>query len=141
MTGSDDFAHLPSDKPACRRRRPCYLASDYQLQVTHVYRTAIAAFLIAIATPVLAQQAPITIVVRDHQFVPAEVAVAAGVKVELIIRNEQTMPAEFESKSLHREKVIAPGATVSLFVGPLKPGRYEFIDDFHPASRGVLVAQ
>ena len=82
-----------------------------------------------------------TIAVRDHQFVPAEVPVPAGVKAELIIRNEQTIPAEFESKSLHREKVVAPGASVSIFVGPLSPGRYEFFDDFHPATRGVVVVQ
>ena len=50
-------------------------------------------------------------------------------------------PAEFESPSLHREKVVAPGAAVSVFVGPLNPGRYEFYDDFHPATRGVIVVQ
>ena len=106
-----------------------------------MFRTAIAAWLIVCAAPVFAQQAPITIAVRDHQFVPAEVAVAAGVKVELIIRNEQTTPAEFESTALHREKVVAPGASVSIFVGPLSPGRYEFFDDFHPATRGVVVVR
>ena len=72
---------------------------------------------------------------------PAEVTVPAGVKAELIIRNEQTTPAEFESTALHREKVIAPGAAVSVFIGPLRPGRYEFFDDFHPATRGVIVVQ
>jgi len=104
-------------------------------------RTFITALLIISAAPVFAQQAPITIAVRDRQFVPAEVPVPAGIKVELIIRNEQTMPAEFESKSLHREKVIAPGASASIFVGPLSPGRYEFFDDFHPATRGVVVVK
>jgi hypothetical protein len=73
--------------------------------------------------------------------VPAEVPVPAGVKVELVLRNEQTVPAEFESTSLHREKVVAPGATASIFIGPLKPGRYDFFDDFHPATRGVVVVQ
>jgi hypothetical protein len=104
-------------------------------------RTVIAVLLIVCAAPVFAQQAPTTIVVRDYQFVPAEVAVAAGVKAELIIRNEQTTPAEFESTSLHREKVVAPGAAVSVFVGPLSPGRYEFFDDFHPATRGSVVVR
>ncbi|MGE5271734.1 MAG: cupredoxin domain-containing protein [Thiohalocapsa sp.] len=79
--------------------------------------------------------------IRDHQYVPAEVTVPAGVKVELTIRNEQAVPAEFESTSLHREKVIPPGAAASVFIGPLQPGRYEFFDDFHPATRGIVVAQ
>jgi plastocyanin len=115
---------------------------DYQLHVTQMFRAAIlTTLLIVCAVPVLAQQAPIAIAVRDHQFVPAEVPVPAGVKVELVLRNEQTVPAEFESTSLHREKVVAPGATASIFIGPLKPGRYDFFDDFHPATRGVVVVQ
>lgn len=104
-------------------------------------RAAIAALLVVCAAPALAQQAPIAIAVRDHQFIPAEVPVPAGVKVELTVRNEQTVPAEFESTALHREKVVAPGAAVSIFIGPLSPGRYEFFDDFHPATRGVVVVR
>jgi hypothetical protein len=109
--------------------------------MTHMVRAVITTLLVVCAAPVFAQQAPMTIAVRDHQFVPTEVAVAAGVKVELIIRNEQTVPAEFESTSLHREKMVTPGAAVSVFVGPLSPGRYEFFDDFHPATRGVVVVK
>jgi hypothetical protein len=37
--------------------------------------------------------------------------------------------------------VVPPGGSASVFVGPLQPGRYEFFDDFHPASRGVLVVR
>ena len=97
--------------------------------------------LLICAVPAFAEDAKVTIAIRDHQFVPQEVSVPAKVKVELILRNEQTTPAEFESTSLHREKVVPPGAAASVFVGPLNPGRYEFFDDFHPATRGVIVAQ
>ena len=102
---------------------------------------ALAAVVLALAAPALAQDAPVTITIKDHQFAPSEVSIPSGVRVELTIRNEQTTPAEFESPSLHREKVVAPGSSASIFVGPLKPGRYEFYDDFHPASRGVLVVR
>ena len=103
-----------------------------------VMLTAVAA---APAAPAFADEPAVTIAIRDHQFVPSEVQIRANAKVELIIRNEQTTPAEFESTSLHREKVVAPGKAASVFVGPLKPGRYDFFDDFHPATRGVLVVQ
>jgi hypothetical protein len=93
----------------------------------------------AVSAPAFAD--PVTITIRDHQFVPAQVSIPAGTKVELNVRNEQSTPAEFESSSLHREKVVPPGGTISVFVGPLNPGRYEFFDDFNPATRGVLVAQ
>lgn len=100
-----------------------------------------ATVLLICATPALAQAPTVTVVIRDHQFVPVEVPVPAGAKVELTIRNEQTTPAEFESTSLHREKVVTPGGTSSVFIGPLSPGRYEFFDDFHPATRGFVVAR
>jgi hypothetical protein len=99
--------------------------------------------LLMLAVPAAAQSVPgpITITVRDNKFEPSEVAVPAGVKVELLVRNEQQKPAEFESNALHREKVVPPGASASVFIGPLKPGRYEFFDDFNPANKGVVVAR
>ena len=99
------------------------------------------AFLLSVTASAFAADPAVTIAIRDHQFVPAEVPVPAGVKVELIIRNEQAAAAEFESSSLHREKVVAPGSQISVFIGPLQPGRYEFFDDFHPATRGNVIAQ
>ena len=105
-----------------------------------MHRLLVMAFFL-LGTAASAADPTATITIRDHQFMPAEIPVPAGVKVELIIRNDQTVPAEFESTALHREKVVPPGATASIFVGPLRPGRYEFFDDFHPATRGILVAQ
>ena len=102
---------------------------------------ALVAVVVALAAPVFAQEPTVTITIKDHQFAPNEVPIPAGVRVELTIRNEQATPAEFESSSLHREKVVPPRGSASVFVGPLQPGRYEFYDDFHPASRGVLVVR
>ena len=74
---------------------------------------------------------------------PAELTIPAGQKVELIIRNQQQTPAEFESTSLHREKVVPPGKEIPVFLGPLDPGRqYPFFGDFHrDTAKGVLVAK
>jgi hypothetical protein len=100
-----------------------------------------ALLLLFCAAPALAEPPPIKLVIRNHQFMPAEVPVPAGVKIELSVSNEQTVPSEFESSSLHREKVVTPGGAISVFIGPLDPGRYEFFDDFHPATRGYIVAK
>lgn len=94
-----------------------------------------------LAVPALADDPQVTIVIKDHQFEPGEVPVPAGVKVELIVQNRQNVNAEFESTSLHREKIVPAGGKTSVFVGPLDPGRYEFFDDFHSASRGFLVVK
>lgn len=88
-----------------------------------------------------AAEPKVSIVLKDHQWVPSEVPIPAGVKVQLVIRNEQATAAEFESPSLHREKVVSPGREVSVYVGPLSPGRYEFFDDFNTSSRGALVVK
>jgi hypothetical protein len=103
---------------------------------------ACAALLLLIAAlPARADDPKVAIVLKDHQWVPAEVPVPAGVKVELVVRNEQPTAGEFESTVLHREKIVSAGGQVSVFIGPLSPGRYEFFDDFHGATRGVIVAK
>jgi hypothetical protein len=88
-----------------------------------------------------AQNSNLVLTIRNHQFVPPELTIPANTKVELLVRNEQQVPAEFESNALHREKIVPPGGQISVFVGPLSPGRYEFFDDFNQATRGVLVVK
>jgi Cupredoxin-like domain len=104
-------------------------------------RALLTALLIATAVPALADEPKVSIAIRDNGFAPAEVPVPTGTKIELSITNEQKIAAEFESNALRREKVIPPGATGTVYVGPLQPGRYEFFDDFRPQNRGFLVAQ
>jgi plastocyanin len=74
-------------------------------------------------------------------FVPSEVQIPAGAKVKLIVRNENPTASEFESTQFHREKVVPPGQEITVFVGPLDPGSYEFFDDFHPETRGHLIVK
>ena len=105
-------------------------------------RFALAVLLLpALAMPALAVDPQVMISIRDHQFVPADVPVPAGVKVELLVKNEQAVNAEFESTVLHREKIVPSGGQVSVFVGPLDPGTYEFFDDFNRATNGRLVVK
>jgi hypothetical protein len=92
-------------------------------------------------TTLAADYPQIALSIKDHQFVPSDVPAPGGVKVELIIKNEQATTAEFESTALRREKVIPAGGEVSVFVGPLRAGTYEFFDDFNPAARGRLIVK
>jgi hypothetical protein len=96
---------------------------------------------LVLTAPALADDPVVTITLKDHQFTPSEVPVPAGVKVQLLIKNDQPQAAEFESHSLHREKVVTPGGQITLPIGPLDPGSYEFFDDFHNSTRGHLVAK
>lgn len=106
-------------------------------------RLALGAALLAlmIAAPAGAEDAVFVIAIKDHQFVPATVEIPAGKTVKLVIRNQDATASEFESVQFHREKVVQPGGQITLFVGPLAPGSYEFFDDFHRDSRGHLIAK
>jgi hypothetical protein len=95
----------------------------------------------AVAAPALADDAEVAITLKDHQFTPSEVPVPTGVKVKVTVKNEQPTTAEFESKVLHFEKIVTAGGQITLFVGPLNPGSYEFFDDFHHDTRGHFVAK
>ena len=83
-----------------------------------------------------------TLTIRDHRFVPDVIHVPAGKKVRLMVHNQHNTPEEFESYELNREKVAAPGAKVTIYIGPLSPGRYPFFGEFHEkTARGTIVAE
>jgi len=82
------------------------------------------------------------LVIKDHRFFPTEVKVPAGQKVKLLVHNQDGTPEEFESHELNREKVIAPNSKATIFIGPLKPGKYAFIGEFNEATaKGVIIAE
>jgi plastocyanin len=93
------------------------------------------------AAPALADDPSFSIVLKNDEFVPSEVQIPAGVKVKLVVRNENSTASEFESTQFHREKVVPPGQEITVVVGPLDPGSYEFFDDLHPRTRGHLVVK
>jgi Cupredoxin-like domain len=103
----------------------------------------VAALTIAFAVPVsaVADMPSFAIALKNDRFIPSEIQVPAGVKVKLIVRNDNPTPSEFESSQLHREQVVTPGRQITVFIGPLDPGSYEFFDDFHPQTRGHLIAK
>lgn len=80
--------------------------------------------------------------IRDHRFEPAELKVPANQRIKLTVHNQDASAEEFESKALNREKVIPGRAKAALFIGPLKPGRYAFVGEYHEATaKGVIVAE
>jgi plastocyanin domain-containing protein len=89
-----------------------------------------------------AQEATYTLVIKDHGFQPAEIEIPAGQKIALIVKNDDPTPEEFESTELRREKVVPGGEQITVYIGPLKPGRYEFFGDFNPkTARGHIIAK
>ena len=82
------------------------------------------------------------IAISEHRFEPAELEVPANVKLKLVIENRDATAEEFESYELNREKIVPGKGTITVFVGPLKSGRYPFFGDFHQdTAQGVLVVR
>jgi len=102
---------------------------------------AVAALALGFTAPTLADVPSFPILMKNNQFVPNEVHIPAGVKVKLVVRNDNKTLSEFESSQFHREKVVGPGKEITVLVGPLDPGSYEFFDDYHPQTRGHLIVK
>lgn len=82
------------------------------------------------------------LIIKDHKFAPTQIEVPANTKVRLIVKNQDSTPEEFESTELRREKIIPGGTEGIVFIGPLRPGTYEFFGDFNPATaRGHIVVK
>jgi len=112
--------------------------------MTPVFRSlavALAAGFFFCASAVAAEP-EMVLVIKNHRFEPAELKVPAGQRVKLIVHNQDSTPEEFESHSLNREKVIPGGAKASIFIGPLKPGRYTFFGEYNEkTAQGAVVAE
>jgi hypothetical protein len=78
-----------------------------------------------------------TLTLNNHTFEPKELTVPANKKVKILVVNQDATPAEFESKPLNREKVIPGKSTGVINVGPLKPGRYGFVEEYHETETGA----
>jgi plastocyanin len=95
------------------------------------------------ATSVFAADLPtFNLTAKDGKFMPELIQVPVGQKIQLVVKNEGPGAEEFESTDLNREKVVPPGKTITLFLGPLKEGSYVYFGDFHPdTARGKIVVK
>jgi hypothetical protein len=84
----------------------------------------------------------IDITIKNHQFTPSEIHVAAGQPTLLNIKNEDATAEEFDSSALKVEKVIAGGTYGTVRLRPLGPGRYPFMGEYHSdTAQGVVISE
>jgi hypothetical protein len=87
------------------------------------------------------QRTTIPLTIKDHRFEPAEPHAPAGQPLTIVLKNLDSTPAEFESKTLRVEKVVVGGGQVTINIHPLAAGRYRFFDDFHEETQSFLVVE
>jgi hypothetical protein len=93
--------------------------------------------------PAVAQQKDVslTISVKNHRFIPAELQAPAHVPITLRVKNLDATPMEFESVTLRVAKAVTANDEGVIRLRPLAPGSYNFFDDFHQETTGRLVVQ
>ena len=107
-----------------------------------MYRVAAALFLATSLAAVAAGEPELGLVIENNKFTPDRIEVPAGKKVKINIENKDATAEEFESHDLKIEKVIPGKGKGVVFVGPLKPGEYKFVGEFHEkTAKGVIVAK
>ena len=73
---------------------------------------------------------------------PASLTLPANTPIKLQVTNAGNAAVEFESFELHRERVVQPGQTITVYIPALPPGTYPFFDDFsHGAVKGEIVSR
>src|ERR1700737_1926700 len=103
---------------------------------------ALCAIVVLPFSPALGQQAAeFKITYSTRQFQPSEIRAPADRPIALRVRNMDGKAMEFESKTLRVEKVVAAKSEGIINIRALKPGRYEFYDDFNDKARGALTVQ
>jgi plastocyanin len=119
--------------------RPFSIRNPLRRRAALLWASALVA---AVALAANAQDAELTLVIRSHRFEPAELKVPANQRIKLTVHNQDTSAEEFESHALNREKVVPAGSKVTLYIGPLKPGRYPFVGEYHETTaKGVVIAE
>jgi plastocyanin len=82
------------------------------------------------------------VTIKNHRFEPSEITIPAGQKIKLVVDNQDPTPEEFESHAMNREKVIPGRSKASIWIGPLKPGSYDFVGEYHEdTARGKVIAK
>ncbi|MDA3933969.1 MAG: cupredoxin domain-containing protein [Gammaproteobacteria bacterium] len=98
--------------------------------------------LLAAALAAANEPLEVELTLSAHRFEPAELRVPADRKIKLIVHNLDASAEEFESYELNREKIVGSNSTISIWVGPLSPGRYPFFGEFNPdTAQGVLLVE
>ncbi len=111
------------------------------MNVRSLMLTAMVMAALSIPDYVLAENASQDLVVRNHQFDPGELVIPAGVEVKLVVHNNEAIPIEFESYDLSREIVVPVHGQRTIYIGPLKPGKYSFFNDFNHDMTGTVIAK
>jgi Cupredoxin-like domain len=104
--------------------------------------SSIVLVLVTFAAPARGDDTVVELRFENRRFIPQTITVPANQPLTLRITNTSKEAIEFESFKLNREKVVGPGETITVRLPALRPGNYDFYDDFHQdVPAGSIVAK
>lgn len=113
-----------------------------KFKVSHLMIGFLAFVVVNVATAAWPETPEFQIEILNHTFNPSELKIPADTKVKLKVINRDPTPEEFESYDFNREKIVGANSSIVVFVGPLRPGRYNFFGEFNPkTAQGYLVVE
>lgn len=106
-------------------------------------KSFLAILLLAAPLAVMAEAKPeYHLTIENHVFTPSVINIPANTKVRIIVHNKDKTFEEFHSDSLQREKVLAGNSKGIVNIGPLTPGEYPFMGEFHSkTAQGRVIAK
>src|SRR5260221_11881135 len=72
-----------------------------------------------------------TLTLKDHRFKPAQITVPAGEPIHIVLINQDAATEEFDSGDLVVEELVTPNGRTNFTVGPLDPGSFSFMGEYH----------
>jgi hypothetical protein len=97
---------------------------------------------LALETRTPADDTVIELRFENRLFTPQNITVPANQPFKIRITNASKEAIEFESFKLNRERVVGPGETLIVLLPALRPGSYDFYDDFHQdVPQGTITAK
>jgi hypothetical protein len=105
--------------------------------------TALLVLAALVASPLVAHaDDSITVTIKDHVFSPSEIKVPANKRITITVVNNDATPEEFESHPMKVEKVVPGNSKGVVRIGPLKPGKYPFVGEYHESTaKGTVTAE
>ncbi len=118
------------------------MSRSRMLSKTTLFAAAVLVSVIAAGAASAQSATEIQLSYKDKKFDPAEISAPADTPIVIKLKNLDAKAMEFESKTLHVEKVVAASSDATINVRAQKPGRYEFFDEYNEkTARGALVVK
>ena len=102
----------------------------------------IASAAIMLTPPARGDDTVIELRFENRRFTPQTITVPAHQPLTIKVVNASKETIEFESFKLNRERVVGPAETIIIRLPALRPGNYDFYDDFHQdVPEGSIIAK